>query len=523
MPEYVKALIVVLGIAAAVYALAAPQLAGIATSRRDYWRRATVWFVVTAAAFLAHSYWVFAIIGGALLLFNGRADHHPLAFYCALLFAVPPLGSNISGLGLVNYLFDLNYLRLLSLAVLLPAALRLLATRRQRLPPPKLPDLLLGSYLLLLFILTLMAVPFTTALRQGFYLFIDIWLVYYVASRSVRSLEAFREVVAAFVLGATIMAVIAIFEAGRDWLLYSTLESTLDVVWGYGEYMGRGAGGPLRAMASTGHPIVMGYLMVVAIPLLMYLRPSIRSAFIWWLALATLVGALIATLSRGPWLGGVAMAIVVTAIGRGAAKRFALLGAGVAAASIVALFSEWGRGLVDYLPFIGNVSSETVDYRQRLLEVSLRILSQSPLFGEPRFYGVAAAQELRQGEGIIDVVNSYLGIAIGSGIVGLSLFVAFFASAIVLVWRSRLAGGRPLTETPARALLAALAGILVTIATTSSINIIPPVYLVIAGMAVGCRVLRAAEQHADLTRQPAAALGHARTLAWRPPVRAGAR
>jgi O-antigen ligase len=219
----------------------------------------------------------------------------------------------------------------------------------------------------------------------------------------------------------------------------------------------------------------------------------------------------------------VAMAIVVTAIGRGAAKRFALLGAGVAAASVVALFSEWGRGLVDYLPFIGNVSTETVDYRQRLLEVSLSVLSQSPLFGEPRFYGVAAAQELRQGEGIIDVVNSYLGIAIGSGLVGLSLFVGFFASAIVLVWRSRVAGDLPLTETPARALLAALAGILVTIATTSSINIIPPVYLVIAGMAVGCRVLRTAEPHADLARQPPARLAHARTLAWRPPVRAGAR
>ena len=487
MPEYIKALVVVLVIAAVVFRLAASSLIDTTTTKRDYWRRAGVWVGATTAAFLARDYWVFALITGVLMFFAGRKDPNPMAFYSLVLCAVPPLGSAISGFGIVNYLFDLNYLRLLSLVILLPAAMTILSARQPRLPGSKLPDALLAGYLVLIFILTALVMPFTSALRQAFYLFIDVWLVYYVASRTIRDMAAFREVAAAFVLGATVMAVIAIFEAGRGWLLYSTLESGLGVAWGYGNYMAREAGGPLRAMASTGHPIVMGYLMVVSIPLFVYLTPSIRSKFIRFLTLAVLLGALVATLSRGPWVGGMAMALVVAGIGQGAAKRFGKIGLGVAVATGVALVSDWGRGLIDQLPFIGTVGAETVNYRQQLFEVSMHILSYSPFFGAPGFYGNEAAQQLRQGEGIIDMVNSYLGVAMGTGIVGLTLFVGFFLSAAWVAWRARrLAGTEPQALEFSRAVLAALAGMAVIIATTSSINVIPVIYFLISGIAVGC-------------------------------------
>ena len=487
MPEYIKALFVVLVIAAVVFRLAAPSLIDTTTTKRDYWRRAWVWVAATAAAFLARDYWVFALITGLVMFFAGRKDRNPMASYCLVLCAVPPLGTEISGFGIINYLFDLNYLRLLSLVILLPAAIGLLSARAQRLPGPKLPDALLASYLALLFILTVLAVPFTTALRQGFYLFIDVWLVYYVASRSIRDMSAFREVAAAFVLGAMIMAVIAIFEAGRGWLLYSSVESSLGVVWGYGNYMAREVGGPLRAMASTGHPIVMGYLMIVAIALLMFLRPAVHSRFIWGLSLSVLVGALVVTLSRGPWIGAVAMAVVMSGIGKGAAKRFAKIGLGASVASGLALMSEWGRGLIDHLPFIGTVGAETVDYRQQLFDVSIHVLSYSPFFGAPGFYNSAAAQQLRQGEGFIDMVNSYLGIAMGSGVVGLLLFIGFFWAATWLAWKAR----RFTDEEPAaldfsRAVVASVVGIAITIGTTSSINVIPAIYFLVAGLAVGC-------------------------------------
>jgi len=487
MPEYLKALIVVLIIAAVVFRLAAASLIDTTTPKRDYWRRAWVWVGATAAAFLARDYWVFALIAGLMLFFAGRKDPNPMAFYCLVMCAVPPLGSAVSGFGIVNYLFDLNYLRLLSLVILLPAALAIFSAGPARLPGSKLPDALLAGYLVLIFILTALVSPFTSALRQAFYLFIDVWLVYYVASRSVRDMAAFREIAGAFVLGATIMAVIAIIEAARGWLLYSTLESGLGVTWGYGNYMARETGGALRAMASTGHPIVMGYLMVVAIPLFVYLTPSIHSKSIRFLTLAVLLGALVATLSRGPWIGGMVMAVVVAGIGEGAARRFGKIGLGVAVAAGVALLSDWGHGLIDQLPFIGTVGAETVNYRQQLFEVSMHILSYSPFFGSPGFYSSAAAQQLRQGEGIIDMVNSYLGIAMGTGVVGLSLFIGFFLAAAWVAWRARrLAYAEPQALEFSRAVLAAVAGMAVIIATTSSINVIPVIYFLFAGLAVGC-------------------------------------
>ncbi len=487
MPEYIKALFVVLVIAAIVFRLAATSLIDTTTTKRDYWRRAWVWAGATAAAFLANDYWVFALIAGLLIFFAGRKDPNPMAFYCMVMCAVPPLGSAVSGFGVVNYLFDLNYLRLLSLVILLPAAVTLVSASPARLPGSKLPDTMLAGYLVLIVILTALVAPATQAMRQAFYLFIDVWLVYYVASRSVRDMAAFREVAGAFVLGATIMAVIAIAEAARGWLLYSTLESSLGVRWGYGNYMARESGGALRAMASTGHPIVMGYVMVVAIPLFVYLTPWIRSRFIRLLTLTVLLGALVVTLSRGPWIGGMVMAVVLAGIGQGAARRFGKIGLGVVVAGGVALLSDWGRGLINLLPFIGTVGAETVNYRQELFEVSMHILSYSPFFGSPGFYSSAAAQQLRQGEGIIDMVNSYLGIAMGTGVVGLSLFLGFFLAAAWVAWRARrLADAEPQALEFSRAVLAATAGMAVIIATTSSINVIPVIYYLFAGLAVGC-------------------------------------
>jgi O-antigen ligase len=487
MPDYLKALIVVVVLAAVVFRIAAPYLSGWTTDRSDFRRRVGVWFGVTIALFAANDFWLFILIAAPLLAFGGIKDRNPLAFYCALLCAAPTFGSEVSGLGLINYFFELNYLRLLSLVVLFPAAWRLFMNRSERLRGPKLPDVLLLAYLVLLFILTALGAPFTTALRQAFYLFIDVWLLYYVASRSVRDIATFRDVVAAFVLGATVMAVLAIFEAVRVWLLYSTLDQHLGVTWGMGNYLGRGAGGPLRAMASTGHPIVMGYLMVVAIPLLMFLKPAIRSRFIFWLCLSVLVVALVATLSRGPWIGGVAMALVVAGLGRGAFKRFGLLGLGVGVVSGLALMTDFGRSLFSFLPFVGTVGSESIEYRQRLFEVSLGILWQSPFFGVPGFYANAAAQELRGVEGIIDVVNSYIGVAVSSGVVGLSLFVGLFACAGILAWRTRSAAkADPQAADMANSLLATIAAILVTIATASSIGIIAHSYFMVAGIAIGC-------------------------------------
>jgi len=93
---------------------------------------------------------------------------------------------------------------------------------------------------------------------------------------------------------------------------------------------------------------------------------------------------------------------------------------------------------------------------------------------------------MMQGEHIIDIVNSYLGVALNSGLVGLGMFLGFFATigiGLLRALKSKV-GRDPEFGTYARASLAILAAMMVTIATVSSIDFIPYIYWSCAGLCV---------------------------------------
>jgi O-antigen ligase len=95
-------------------------------------------------------------------------------------------------------------------------------------------------------------------------------------------------------------------------------------------------------------------------------------------------------------------------------------------------------------------------------------------------------KEMLQGEGIIDIVNSYLKIALDSGFIGLAIFFGFFAT--ILIGLRRVAkmpavGGVDL-RVYASGSFATLSGILVIIATVSSIDFVPYLYWSFAGLCV---------------------------------------
>lgn len=127
MPEHFRALIVILFLASVVFLMARrPATDLIALS--DYKRRRNLWFVLTVLAFVSHSFWLYLGAGAVILLLAGRREHNPMALFYMLLFLIPPASVQVPGFGVVNYLVDLNHIRLLTLCVLLPAALQL---RRQ--------------------------------------------------------------------------------------------------------------------------------------------------------------------------------------------------------------------------------------------------------------------------------------------------------------------------------------------------------------------------------------------------------
>jgi O-antigen ligase len=486
MPEHLRALVVILVLASLTFMLARASACAVAMRDEDFVRRRNFWFALTLAAFLAHNFWLFIGLAAVLLvLFALPAEPNKLALYFFVLFAVPAIDTEIPGFGIVEHIIAIDYLRLLALAILLPAWLVL------RIRPDAEPfgrsnaDKLLAAYLVLQFCLQLPHTTFTETLRRGvFYAFVDVFLPYYVASRAARDVAVLRDALMAFVLAALVAAAIAVFEFARHWLLYAPLEEALGVDWGMLNYLERGDG-LLRAQASTGQPIILGYVLAVALCLGLGLRKSVPATRSRDAGLVVLGAGLVAAMSRGPWIGAAVMLLALVATGPQALPRLAKLGvAGLGVAPLL-MFSTVGKELIDYLPFVGTVEAQNVIYRERLLEVSLGVLFEHPFFGAWDFLQLPVMQQLRQGEGIIDIVNTYLGIALASGFVGLALFCGFFLVVLYeLASAMRRAGNRDGEDYAlGQALFCALLGILVMIFTASSLGLMPVVYWSLAGLA----------------------------------------
>lgn len=483
MPEHLRALVVILLLAGIVFAISR-RPAGDLIAMPDFTRRRNLWFGLTLLAFLAHSFWIYVLVAGLLLVFVTYREKNPVALYFLLLFVIPSATTEIPGFGLINYLFALNHVRLLEFTILFPAFMLLRQHASTLQFGRTWPDKALMAYLLLLLALAIRDTSLTDTFRQGLYLFIDIFLPYYVASRALRTLQDFKDAMFAFVLAALLLACISLFELLRHWLLYSALLGALDLKWGYSDYLGRAS--LLRASASTGHAIALGYVITVAIGFYLFLQQSVLSRVHRVLGSMLLAVGLFAPLSRGPWVGAAGLIVAYIVTGRFAMRRLAILAmTGVAVLPFLAVMPG-GNKLLDLLPFVGSVEKGNITYRGQLFDNAILVIQRNLLFGSPDFSNTPEMQAMRQGQGIIDVVNTYLHIALQNGLIGLSLFAGFFIATLLGIRKAL----RSLTDKEdemyrlGRALLATLIGILIIIATVSSITIIPVVYWSVAGLGV---------------------------------------
>lgn len=483
MPEHFRALTVILFLASVVFLLARrPATALIPPG--DFKRRRNLWFLLTVLAFVSHSFWLYLGAGAVILYLAGRREHNPMALFYMLLFLIPPASLQVPGFGLVNYLVDLNHIRLLTVCVLLPAALALRRQADTLRFGRTWPDRLLAAGLLLMSALYLRETTLTDTLRQTLYLLIDVLLPYYVASRGLRQISDFKDTLLAFVLASFLLALIGVAEYVRHWLLYSALIDAMGVPWSMSGYLSRG--GSLRASVTTGQAIVLGYVMSVAIGLFLFLQGYLRRPWQRLMGALLLAAGLFAPLSRGPWIGAMVIVVVFIALGRGALRRLVLLAAAGLLALPLLTAVPGGDKVLDLLPFIGTVDKENITYRERLMDNSWIVIQRNPLFGSFDFRNTPEMQSMIQGEGIIDIVNTYINLALRVGLVGLGLFVAFFAAVLHGIRKAMRSFPDKDDERRqlGRALLATLVGILVIIFTVSSITFIPVVYWTIAGLGV---------------------------------------
>lgn len=460
MGNDIKALIVILVLAGVVFRLSRSICLDYMSSE-DFVRRRNVWFALTTVAFMSPTFWLYAVFALILLVWAARRDENPLALYTLVTFAIPNANFYIPTV-LVNQLFDLTQYRILSFAVVVPAILRVWKQPNEwgnrRLKPI---DFFLAAFLLLQVILLIPHESPTNTMRRTFLFLIDTFMVFYVFSR-ISQREKLAEVMAGFWLACAVMALIAVFERGRGWLLYNGLVATWGApnafAWIYRD-------GAVRAQAAAEHSINLGYVSSVALGFFLYLQTRVKNVYLKGAAVGLLLAATVASGSRGAWITAALTILFFVFLRPNAAARLWRAAAIGAVAVGVMYMTPLKTSILDRLPFVGTADQDTVEYRQQLAEVSWLVIKQNPFFGDPFVY--LNLESLRQGQGIIDIVNGYIYTTLFTGFVGLALVISIFAIALWTTGRALLRDRHLDSDSAAlgAALLATFLATLVFIAT----------------------------------------------------------
>jgi O-antigen ligase len=483
MPLHLRALVVLLGISILVFAVAKPWASQLGMAERDFKLRRNAWFTTLCLVFLSADFWLAMLAVFFVAMVFGRQDSNPVAFFLLQLFCLPLASEAISGFGLIGHFVEVNHLRVLSAVILLPIAFRQWKARPKSTMQWTDPQILMIGYFGVIFVLSLPLASLLGVVRGTvFYPLLDAIALLYVARHELPSQAKMRDFMLTFVLGGVLLSGIAIFESLKSWLLYETLSTSLGANSAYGNYLLR-ADGPLRALGPATHPIVLGYTLMICL-LIAFGLNTIERSRVLWAAIGILTLGLIAPVSRGPWVGCAAGLMVYFFAAKDKSKLFLLVSAASAALFGLAVFTDFGAKLYNYLPFVGSVEVGTIDYRVNLMEITFQVVKSNPFFGAYDFILRPELEAIRQGQGIIDIVNTYAGIALSTGLVGLSLFLGIFALTVLRLWKRLTKKSEHISQSQKMVgwvLLATIIAILTTIYTVSPIAYIPPLYWLILG------------------------------------------
>jgi hypothetical protein len=194
-------------------------------------------------------------------------------------------------------------------------------------------------------------------------------------------------------------------------------------------------GNSLRAMASAGHSLALGYILDIAFGIWLALSRFVPSRLTRFGVTLVLLLGLLAAYSRGPWICAVLIYLVFAFQRPNALSGLTKAMLGIVAVAVVIALSPLGKKIAAVIPYFGGtIDVENIYYRQRLWGRIWEIFWQSPVLGDQ--LALTRMQDLRQGQGIVDFVNGYAVELVSRGSVGLSLFIAFVLLVLSRVLRA---------------------------------------------------------------------------------------
>ncbi len=271
MPENIKALLVILVIALAGFTFAKKASTNfVAEETFNQWRK--IWFIVTIAAFTIPNIWVFFILCAIFIPRLSKSIENKVALYFFLVFTVPIINVNQFRVELI--LFVLSYQRVLALVILLPAAISISKTNNFKFGTIWT-DRFILMFILLYFILVAYNESVTEGLRKVIYGFTDIFLPYYVISRSIKNMSQMRVAIIAFLSAAFVFALVGTFESMKTWLLYNSVYDNFGIGQDLNLYVMRGE--DIRAIASFNIALIFAFYLVVAFGFYLFISSSIQN------------------------------------------------------------------------------------------------------------------------------------------------------------------------------------------------------------------------------------------------------
>ncbi len=292
-------------------------------------------------------------------------------------------------------------------------------------------DWMVLAYVLVIFLTQLSADDYSVAQKILYNSFLTIFVPYIMVRSWANNRDTQINIVKMMLcLG----AVIAVFNAYEARMFFNFFDQILrrlwphDVVWDTGFVMQRA--GLKRAMGPFGHPIIAGYFFALMVPLAVWchFHRVFKNSKISLLIIALNFGGLLVSLSRGP-IAGVLLGLGIIYFGWSNNKKFIATFVGlIAAIGLIASLSTFMTYISVTRDSAVTEAQRNAAYRKIMLEEYSLIVMERPLTG----WGRSTVPKVR---GMESIDNEYLGIALASGLITLSVYLTFIYGTLYGLWR----------------------------------------------------------------------------------------
>ncbi|WP_292773192.1 hypothetical protein, partial [Methylophaga sp. UBA5100] len=273
MSEYIQTVLVITVLTGITYSLMNKALAGNFNIKQlKKWQFS--WLLMLYGAILLKNIWFIA--AAVFIVANVKIAANSIQrvyFYLVLICTIPLIDAQIPGFAGIQNLFLLTYPNLMIISLLLPALISLKSSQKLFSIPT---DKYIITFIVLVSLLQFRDNTITNAGRESFLLFIDIFVPYYVITRLINTHERLKLALTALFIGIIPFALIGVFELLSSWFMYTSIGSEIGFKSAFNQYRDIRGGG-LRAMAVFFGPIVLGYVMIYAGAILLYLQHFIKN------------------------------------------------------------------------------------------------------------------------------------------------------------------------------------------------------------------------------------------------------